>query len=138
MNIPTNCEAIRACRFTGTTSAQATGYMQANLVVLPAQHAEDFERFCTRNPRPCPLLGVSEPGDPRLPTLGPDIDIATDLPSYRIWRDGEITADVTDVQGKWQAYFFAFMLGCSFGFETAFLESGIHLSHAKAGTYVAM
>ncbi len=84
------------------------------------------------------MLGVLEPGNPRLPTLGPDIDIATDLPSYRIWRDGEITADVTDVQGKWQAYFLALTLGYSFGFETALLESDIHLSHAKAGTNVAL
>ena len=138
MKTPPIREAIRAGRFTGPTAGQAPGHMQANLVVLPERHAEDFERFCTRNPRPCPLLGVSEPGDPRLLALGADIDIRTDLPGYRIWRDGKITAEVTDIQDQWQDDFFAFALGCSFGFETALMKSGIHLPHATAGRNVAM
>lgn len=138
MTTPTIRDAIRANRFTGPTAGQAPGHMQANLVVLPERHAGDFENFCTRNPRPCPLLDVSEPGDPRLPALGADIDIRTDLPGYRIWRDGAVDAEVADIQDRWQGDFVAFALGCSFGFETALHENGIHLPHAAAGGNVAM
>ncbi|MGI9419496.1 MAG: putative hydro-lyase [Geminicoccaceae bacterium] len=138
MKTPTIREAIRAGRFTDPTAGQASGHMQANLVVLPKRYAEDFETFCTRNPRPCPLLAVSAPGDPRLPALGPDIDIRTDVPGYRIWEDGEVVAEVADIRDRWRDDFVAFALGCSFGFETALQENGIHLPHAAAGSNVAM
>ena len=138
MKTPEVREAIRAGRFTGPTAGQAPGHMQANLVVLPKHHAKDFRTFCDRNPRPCPLLAVSAPGDPGLPALGPEIDIRTDLPGYRIWRDGVVAAEVTDIESRWRDDFVAFALGCSFGFETALRESGIHLPHAVAGSNVAM
>ena len=138
MKAPSIREAIRAGRFTNPTAGQAPGHMQANLVVLPKEHAEDFELFCARNPRPCPLLAVSAPGDPSVPVLGPDIDIRTDLPGYRIWQDGEVAAEVADIRDRWRDDFVAFALGCSFGFEAALQDSGIHLPHAANGSNVAM
>lgn len=134
MNAPT----IRKGQFTGPTSGQAPGHMQANLVVVAKRHAADFETFCARNPRPCPLLGVSPPGDPRLPALGPDIDIRTDLPGYRIWEGGRVVAEAADIRDRWRDDFVAFALGCSFGFETPLLENGIHLPHVAEGCNVAM
>ena len=78
----------------GPTSGDPPGYVQGNLAILPQALADDFFRFCHSNPRPCPLLAVSEPGDPRLPALGEDLDIRTDLPLYRIWRDGVLVDEV--------------------------------------------
>ncbi|MGI9511196.1 MAG: putative hydro-lyase [Geminicoccaceae bacterium] len=138
MKTPAIREAIRSGRFAEPTAGQAPGHMQANLVVLPERHAEDFEAFCACNPRPCPLLAASAPGDPRLPPLGSTIDIRTDLPGYRIWQDGVIAAEVTDIRNHWRDDFVAFALGCSFGFETALQENGIYLPHAANGINVAM
>ena len=81
---------IRAGEWSGHTSGTAPNFVQGNVAILPASLAGDFLRFCQRNPKPCPLLGVSEPGDPRLPNLGADLDIRTDVPAYRIWRQGEL------------------------------------------------
>src|SRR3974377_344236 len=81
---------IRAGEFSGTTAGLAPGNVQANLVILPKALAHDFLRFAQANPRPCPVLAVSEPGDPHLASLGEELDIRTDLPKYRIWRRGEL------------------------------------------------
>src|SRR5712675_1797078 len=83
--------------FTGPTSGLAPGYVQGNLAVLPNALAADFLRFCQLNPKPCPLLAASAPGDPRLPALGEDLDIRTDLSRYRVWRDGQIVDEPADV-----------------------------------------
>ena len=83
--------AIRSGEWTSHTSGLAEGHVQGNVVILPATLANDFLRYCQRNPKPCPLLAVSEPGEPLLPSLGIDIDIRTDLPRYRVWRDGVLT-----------------------------------------------
>ena len=79
---------MRSGRYGGHTAGMAPGHVQGNLAILPKAQADDFLRFCQRNPKPCPLLAVSEPGEPALPTLGDDIDIRSDLPLYRVWRDG--------------------------------------------------
>ena len=71
---------IRAGGHRQPTSGMAPGYVQGNLAILPKELAADFTRFCMLNPKPCPLLGQSEPGDQRLPTLGEDLDIRTDIP----------------------------------------------------------
>jgi uncharacterized protein YcsI (UPF0317 family) len=121
--------AIRTGAFHGQTGALAPGYVQANLAILPRDYAEEFARFCQRNPKPCPLLEVSEPGDPRLPGLGADLDLRTDVPSYRVFRDGEAAGDVGDVSDLWCDDLVAFALGCSFSFEEALVDAGLRLPH---------
>ncbi len=130
--------AIRAGRWTAHTSGLAPGHVQGNVVVLRAQDADDFLRFCQRNPKPCPLLAVSEPGEPLLPELGDDVDIRCDVPRYRVWRKGELVAEPTDIRELWQPDFVTFVIGCSFSFEQALLEAGIPLRHILAGRNVAM
>ena len=106
--------AIRAGKITGETSGLGSNYVQGNLAILPADLAMDFLRFCQRNPKPCPLVGVSETGDPMLPTLGNDIDIRTDIPSYNVYRNGELTETIPDINDLWRDDYVAFIIGCSF------------------------
>jgi uncharacterized protein YcsI (UPF0317 family) len=115
-----------------------TGRVQANLVVLPAPLASDFLRFCQANPKPCPLLGVTEPGDPRLPLLGQDIDLRTDLPRYRVWREGVLVDEPTDVRPWWRDDLVGFALGCSFTFEAALMAEDIEVRHVRQGRNVPM
>lgn len=128
---------IRAGRYTGDTSGLAPGYVQGNVVILPADVAHYFLAYCQRNPKPCPLLASSEPGDPRLPTLG-DVDIRTDVPRYRVFRDGEFVEEVTDIRHLWRDDLVAFVLGCSYSFEEALLQEGIPIRHIEQGTSVPM
>ena len=138
--LKTGREARLACRagFSGATAGLALGFAQANLVVLPADLANDFLRFCQRNPKPCPLLGVSEPGAVDLPGLAEDLDLRTDLPGYRVWREGEVVAEPMDVREVWRDDLVAFAIGCSYTFEAALLAEGMTLRHAAAGTEVPM
>jgi len=129
---------IRERRHTGQTAGQAPGYLQGNLAILPAADAGDFLRFCTLNPKPCPLIGVGEPGDPRLPELGSDIDIRTDVPRYRVFRHGEPAEGVDDLMTLWREDFVAFVLGCSFSFEDALMRAGIPVRHVDAGLNAPM
>lgn len=129
---------IREGRHTGPTAGMGSGLMQANLVILDADHAIDFETFCHLNPRPCPLLAKTEIGDPRLPALGHEIDLRTDLPGYRIWRNGAVDEVVPDITELWKPRFVGFALGCSFGFEQALVEKGIELAYLSSGRNVAM
>ncbi|MEP6965264.1 MAG: putative hydro-lyase [Polaromonas sp.] len=131
-------QAIRSGRWRSHTSGLAPANVQGNLVILPAALASDFLRFCQRNPKPCPLLAVSEPGDPMLPTLGADIDIRSDVPLYRVWRDGELVDEPADIGALWQDDLVSFVLGCSFSFEHALIEAGIELRHVRQGKNVAM
>src|SRR5487761_838350 len=89
--------AIRRSAHCGPTSGLAPGFVQANLAILPQALAQDFLQFCQRNPKPCPLIGVSAPGDPRIPELADDLDIRTDLPRYRIWREGALVDEPGDI-----------------------------------------
>lgn len=134
--------AVRlACRsggFAGHTSGLAPGYVQANLAILPAALADDFLRFCQRNPKPCPLVGVSEIGSPKLPELGSDLDLRTDLPRYRIWRDGELVGEPTCLADHWRDDLVAFALGCSFTFEEALTEAGLEVRNVALGVNVPM
>ena len=129
---------IRAGEHTGHTSGLAPGRVQGNLVILPQAQAFDFLRFCQRNPRPCPLLAVGEPGDPRVPLLGADIDLRTDLPRYRVWRNGELAGEADNIGALWRDDLVAFVIGCSFSFEEALLAAGIPLRHVSCGANVAM
>ena len=130
--------AVRDGLHRGPTSGIAPGYVQGNLAILPKGLADDFFRFCQFNPKPCPLLAASEPGDPRLPALGDDLDIRTDLPLYRVWRNGELVGEVEDLEAVWRDDLVAFVIGCSFSFEEALVEDGIPLRHIERGTNVPM
>jgi uncharacterized protein YcsI (UPF0317 family) len=129
---------MRQGLFTGPTSGLAPGNVQANLVILPQELANDFLRFAQANPRPCPVLGVTEVGDPHLPMLGEDLDLRTDLPRYRVWRHGELVEEPTDISHVWRDDLVGFALGCSFSFEEALIEDGIEVRHIACGCNVPM
>ena len=129
---------VRRGEIRGQTAGLAPGYVQGNLAILPKDLAPAFQRFCHLNPKPCPLLAASEPGDPRLPTLGADLDIRTDIPMYRVWRDGELVEETPDITKHWRDDLVAFLLGCSFSFEEALIENGIELRHIACNTNVPM
>lgn len=130
--------AARSGALTGPTAGLAQGFVQANLVLLPEADASAFLRFCQANPRPCPVLAVGEPGDRRLPALGEDVDIARDVPRYRVFREGHCTDEVTDVVDLWRDNLVAFALGCSFTFEHALMADGMRLRHVEQQRNVAM
>ena len=115
----------RSGEFKQPTTGFAPGFAQANLLVLPKEDAFDFLLFCQRNPKPCPLLEVTEPGDPEPKQIAPAADLRTDLPLYRIYRNGELVGEVQDVRELWRPDLVAFLLGCSFTFETALLRAGL-------------
>ncbi len=129
---------IRAGEFTGHTAGLAPGYVQGNLCVLPADYAAEFAEYCRNNPKPCPLLASGAAGDPHLPTLADDLDIRSDLPRYRVFRDGRLVDEPTDIGGLWRDDLVSFVLGCSFSFEQSLLDDGIRLRHIEDGTLVAM
>ncbi|MBZ0218284.1 MAG: putative hydro-lyase [Fimbriimonadaceae bacterium] len=129
---------IRSGNYSGQTAGLGLGYLQGNLAILPVSHALDFFRFCQRNPKPCPLVGVSDTGDPKLFTLGRDIDIRTDIPKYNIYRDGELAEQRIDIADLWSDDFVTFVLGCSFSFEEALMAEGIRLKHIEENRIVSM
>ena len=130
--------AIRRGAHSGTTARLAPGFVQANLAILPHAFAADFLRFCELNPRPCPLIGVGTPGDFSLPTLGDDIDLRTDLPRYRVWRDGALVDEPTDLSRWWRDDLVSFAIGCSFSFEQALIEAGLEIRHIARKCNVPM
>ena len=135
---PAERRRIRSGAYTGPTSGLARGNVQANLVILPKAHAHDFLRFAQANPRPCPVLAVSEAGDPRLPALGDDLDIRTDIPRYRVWRHGELIEEPVSIGHVWRDDLVSFAIGCSFSFEEALMAEGIEVRHIALGCNVPM
>ena len=131
-------QAIRQGRYNGQTSGLGLHELQGNLAILPVDLAFDFLRFCNRNPKPCPLLAMSEPGDPSLPGLGEELDVRYDVPSYNVYEHGELTGRVDDLQALWREDLVAFVLGCSFSFETALVGAGIPMRHIERNRNVAM
>ena len=130
--------AIHTGAHSGNTSGLAAGFVQCNIVILPADRANDFLRFCQLNPRPCPLIATANsPGDPTLPPLG-DVDIRTDVPSYRVFRDGEFVEEVGDIMRLWRDDLVTFALGCSFSFEEALLADGLEVRNVTEGVNVPM
>ena len=129
---------IRRGELAGPTAGLAPGYVQGNLAILPAAVAGDFLRFCQLNPKPCPLLAASAPGDWRLPALAEDLDIRTDISRYRVFRNGELIDEPTDVRAHWRDDLVTFALGCSFSFEEALTDNGIELRHITCGATVPM
>jgi uncharacterized protein YcsI (UPF0317 family) len=112
--------------------------LQGNLVILPEKLAAAFKQFCELNPKPCPLIGISEAGKPAIPVLGADLDVRTDLPRYRVWRNGELVQEPTDIVEHWRDDFVAFVIGCSFSFEEALMAEGIGIRHIEQGRNVPM
>jgi uncharacterized protein YcsI (UPF0317 family) len=130
--------AIRAGTHRGPTSGLAPGFVQGNLAILPNALAADFLRFCQLNPKPCPLIGSSAPGDWRVPALAEDLDIRTDLPRYRVWRNGELAAEPDDIGEFWRDDLVSFVIGCSFSFEEALMADGIEMRHITLNRNVPM
>jgi uncharacterized protein YcsI (UPF0317 family) len=130
--------AVRTGAHRGPTAGLAPGYVQGNLAILPQALAADFLRFCQLNPKPCPVIGTSAPGDWRVPALGEDLDIRTDLPRYRVWRHGELVAEPEDVREFWRDDLVSFVIGCSFSFEEALMSDGIELRHITRHCNVPM
>lgn len=130
--------ACRSGMFTEVTSGHAPNYAQANLVLLPEAWAFDFLRFCQANPKPCPVLEVTDPGDPMLKVVAPGADLRTDLPRYRVYRDGRLVEEILDLKSLWQDDLVGFLLGCSFSFEAALLDAGITVRHIELNRNVPM
>jgi uncharacterized protein YcsI (UPF0317 family) len=128
----------RSGELAGPTPGLALGHVQANLVVVPRDLAFDFLLFCHRNPKPCPLLDVTEPGSPEPRLVAPGADLRTDLPRYRVWRNGELADEPRDLRDWWRDDLVGFLLGCSFTFESALLQAGVPVRHIEAGCNVPM
>ena len=131
-------DEIRAGRHDGTTAGHARGNVQANLVIVPHDAAFDFLLFCQRNPKPCPLLEVTDPGSPEPRMLAPGADLSRDLPRYRVFRDGEMVEERTDVSDLWRDDFVGFLLGCSFTFDWRLIGAGLEVRNFVQGTNVSM
>lgn len=130
--------SIREGKWTKPTAGLALGYTQANLVILPKEWAFEFLLFCQRNPKPCPVLDVTDVGSPHPVRVALEADLRTDLPKYRIYRYGKLDAEVTQITDFWQDDVVAFLLGCSYTFEAALLAAGIPVRHIKEGRNVPM
>lgn len=134
-------EVRQLCRnnkFSQPTPGLASGYVQANLVILPQSLAFDFLLFCTRNPKPCPILDVTEVGDFEPKIVATGADLRTDLPKYHIFRNGKLEEEVTNILEFWRDDFVAFLLGCSFTFEEAMLRADLPVRHIQESKNVPM
>jgi len=128
---------IRNREWTRPTSGASQGYIQANLVMMPQEQAFNFLLFCVRNPKPCPLLDVLEPGRFE-PAIAPGADLRTDLPRYRIYENGRLTAEAEDVSDRAHSGMASLLLGCSFSFENAMLAAGLPVRNIEEGRNVSM
>ena len=138
MEITTGQDVRERCRrgiHTTQTSGLANGYAQANLCILPKEYAFDFLLFCQRNPKPCPLLEVLEPGQA---IFGNDIDIRSDLPKYRLYVDGFLERELNNINELWQDDLVTFVIGCSFSFEEAMIRAGLGVRHVEQCSNVPM
>lgn len=129
---------IRAGEHVGPTGGLARGYVQTNLVILPQNYALDFLKFCVRNPKPCPILEVTDVGSPVPLSMAPEADLRTDVPRYRVYEDGDLVDEPAELTSYWRENLVSFLLGCSFTFETALLSAGLRLAHLDQGRNVPM
>ncbi len=137
----TPSEIRKLCRygeFQSPTPGLAPQYIQTNLVILPKSVAFDFLLFCHRNPKPCPVIDVTEVGDPEPRLAAPGADLRTDLPRYRLFQHGELIEEVSDIKDLWRDDFVGFLIGCSFSFEAALVDAGISVRHIYEGKNVPM
>ncbi|MBS0266623.1 MAG: putative hydro-lyase [Planctomycetes bacterium] len=130
--------ACRAGVLREQTSGLAAGFAQANLVILPRDLADDFLLFCQRNPKPCPLLDVTAPGSWVPPIAAPTGDLRTDVPRYRVWRDGQLAEERDNICELWRDDFVGFVIGCSFTFEAALSRANVPVRHIEQGVNVPM
>ena len=129
---------IRSGEWTGPTAGLAPGFVQANLVVLPHNLADDFDTFCERNPQALPLLDRTQPGSPVPERVAPTADVRTDLPRYHLYRAGQLVEEVTDIVTLWHADSVAFLIGCSFTFDTVLRDARIPIRHLESAGNVPM
>ena len=128
----------RSGALAGPTCGLAPDYLQANLVIVPEDLAFDFLRFCHRNPRPCPILDVTEPGSWEPVRVASGADLRTDLPRYRVYRRGVLVEEPTDIVRWWRRDLVSFLIGCSFSFEAAMQRAGLPVRHLDEGRNVPM
>ncbi len=131
-------QRIRNNEWQAPTAGLAPGAVQANLMILPKPLADEFLLFCQRNPKPCPLLAVTEPGEYTVPSMADDLDIRNDVPRYRVWKHGELVDEPTSIANVWRDDLVSFLIGCSFSFEEALLAEGIDVRHISEGVNVPM
>jgi uncharacterized protein YcsI (UPF0317 family) len=131
-------EKIRTGEWQGPTAGCSDGYVQANLVVLPRALAYDFLLFCHRNPKPCPLLEVTDPGDPEPRIAAPGADLRVAVPKYRVYRGGALEQEMTNLLEVWREDLVGFLLGCSFTFDVALQRAGVPVRHVEEGKNVSM
>jgi uncharacterized protein YcsI (UPF0317 family) len=129
---------IRSGEHEGPTAGLAPGHVQTNLVILPYDYAFDFLKFCVRNPKPCPVLEVTDAGSPEPAVMAPGADLRTDVPKYRVYREGQLVDEPTDIEAYWRGDLVSFLIGCSFTFERALLDAGLRLAHVDQGRNVPM
>lgn len=129
---------IREGKLCVPTTGLSLGYAQANMIVLPKDWAYDFLLYAMRNPKPCPILDVTEAGDPEPRMIAPGADVRTDIPKYRVWENGVLMEEPTDVKHVWRDDLVAFLIGCSFSFENALLRAGVGIRHIDEGRNVPM
>ena len=131
-------QKIRKGAHTQHTSGFCEGFVQCNMVILPSDWAADFHQFCRLNPKPCPLIAVSKPGDFAMPSVGEDIDIRRDIPAYRVFKNGIFEDQVNDISDLWHDDLVVFLIGCSFSFEEALLADGLEVRNVTEGVNVPM
>ncbi|MGB3633518.1 MAG: putative hydro-lyase [Rubrobacteraceae bacterium] len=131
-------DRIRSGEYDGPTSGLARGHVQTNLVVLPEDYAFDFLKFCVRNPKPCPVLEVTDAGSPEPVVMAPEADLRTDVPKYRVYENGELVDEPSDIRSLWRDDLVSFLIGCSFTFENALLDAGLRIAHQDQGRNVPM
>jgi uncharacterized protein YcsI (UPF0317 family) len=130
---------VREGDYSGNTSGFAPGFVQANLVILPKQYAFDFLQFSQANPKSCPIIATSRlPGVTDMPTVGEDIDIRSDLPRYRVFKNGQMIEEVTDITSHWRDDLVTFLIGCSFSFEEALIAAGLEIRNISEQKNVPM
>jgi len=130
--------AIREGRFRGFTNLVSRDHVQGNLMIVPAEHAADFERYCRLNQQALPLLGRSRPGDWRMPSIAADLDLRTDVGAYMVFRDGVLCGTPQSISAEWREDLVAFVIGCSFSFERLLERAGVRLRHLDEGNVSAM
>lgn len=129
---------IREGIITSPTAGMAPGHVQANLAIVNKDFAYDFLLFAQRNPKPCPILDVTDVGSAVPKIMAPDADIRFDLPRYFVYKNGEKIDELTSIEKIWQDDFVAFLIGCSFSFETAMINAGLPVRHIEKNKNVPM
>ncbi len=130
-------EAVRRGELTRTSRGMAPGYTQASLVIIESRFAYDFLVFAQRNPKPCPILEVLDKGSYESVYAAPGADVRTDYPKYRVYRNGVVEGDVTDIKEYWNDDLVAFLIGCAMSFDAALERAGIpnrHVEEGRSGT----